>query len=60
MRTRTRQPLRGPSANDPSPANDYFRLSQPAGATVTVLLNGLTMDYDLFIYNSTTEKRLAN
>ncbi len=33
--------------------NDYFRLSLPAGATVTGLLNGLTVDYDLYIYNST-------
>ena len=34
--------------------NDYFRLSLPAGRTVTALLNGLTVDYDLYIYNSTT------
>jgi hypothetical protein len=33
-------------------ANDYFRLSLPAGATVTALLNGLTADYDLFLYNA--------
>jgi hypothetical protein len=33
-------------------ANDYFRLSLPAGKTVTALLNGLTADYDLFIYNA--------
>jgi lysyl endopeptidase len=32
--------------------NDYFRLSLPAGATVTGLLNGLTADYDLYILNS--------
>ncbi|HEV2846135.1 MAG TPA: hypothetical protein VG477_14870 [Thermoanaerobaculia bacterium] len=32
--------------------NDYFRLSLPAGATVTALLNGLTADYDLYILNS--------
>ncbi len=32
--------------------NDYFRLSLPAGATVTALLNGLSADYDLYIYNS--------
>jgi hypothetical protein len=35
-----------------SAANDYFRLSLPAGATVTALLNGLTADYDLFLYNA--------
>ncbi|HJQ40622.1 MAG TPA: pre-peptidase C-terminal domain-containing protein [Thermoanaerobaculia bacterium] len=33
-------------------ANDYFRLSLPAGATVTGLLNALTADYDLFLYNA--------
>jgi serine protease len=33
-------------------ANDYFRLSLPAGKTVTALLNGLTADYDLFLYNA--------
>jgi hypothetical protein len=33
-------------------ANDYFRLSLPAGATMTALLNGLTADYDLFVYNA--------
>jgi lysyl endopeptidase len=32
--------------------NDYFRLSLPAGQTVTALLNGLSADYDLYIYNS--------
>lgn len=35
-----------------SPANDYFRLSLPAGRTVTALLNGLTADYDVFLYNA--------
>jgi hypothetical protein len=35
-----------------SQQNDYFRLSLPAGQTVTALLNGLTADYDLYIYNS--------
>jgi len=35
-----------------SQQNDYFRLSLPAGATVTALLNGLTADYDLYIFNS--------
>ncbi len=32
--------------------NDYFRLSLPAGRTVTALLNGLTVDYDLYIYDA--------
>jgi hypothetical protein len=32
--------------------NDYFRLSLPAGRTVTALLNGITVDYDLEIYNA--------
>jgi lysyl endopeptidase len=32
--------------------NDYFRLSLPAGSTVTALLNGLTVDYDVYIYNA--------
>jgi hypothetical protein len=33
--------------------NDYFRLSLPAGKTVTALLDGLTVDYDLYIYDAT-------
>ena len=40
--------------------NDYFRLSLPAGRTVTALLNGLTVDYDLFIYNSTGGSAVAS
>jgi hypothetical protein len=32
--------------------HDYFRLSLPAGKTVTALLNGLTVDYDLEIYDA--------
>jgi hypothetical protein len=35
-----------------SQQNDFFRLSLPAGATVSALLNGLTVDYDLYIYNA--------
>ena len=35
-----------------SQQNDYFRLSLPTGKTVTALLNGLTVDYDLYIYNA--------
>ena len=33
-----------------SQQNDFFRVSLPAGATVTALLNGLSVDYDLYIY----------
>jgi lysyl endopeptidase len=40
--------------------NDYFRLSLPAGRTVTALLNGLTADYDVFIYNSTAGSAVAS
>jgi hypothetical protein len=43
--------IAGTFANETA-ANDYFRLSLPAGATVTGLLNGLTADYDLFLYNA--------
>ena len=32
--------------------HDYFRLSLPAGKRVTALLNGLTVDYDLEIYDA--------
>ncbi len=39
---------------------DFFRLSLPAGRTVTALLNGLTVDYDLYIYNSTTGSAVAS
>ncbi len=35
-----------------SQQNDYFRLSLPAGRTVTALLDGLTEDYDLYLYNA--------
>jgi hypothetical protein len=43
-----------------SQQNDYFRLSLPAGRTVTALLNGLTVDYDVYIYNSTTGAEVAS
>jgi lysyl endopeptidase len=39
--------------------NDYFRISVPAGRTVTALLNGLSVDYDLYLYNSTTGAAVA-
>jgi lysyl endopeptidase len=50
----------GTFLNDPASQNDYFRLSLPAGRTVTALLNGLTVDYDLYIYNSTTGSAVAS
>ncbi len=31
---------------------DYFRVSLPAGATVTALLDGLTVDYDMDLYDA--------
>ena len=43
-----------------SQQNDYFRLSLPAGKTVTALLNGLTVDYDVYIFNSTTGSAVAS
>ncbi|HYG65760.1 MAG TPA: pre-peptidase C-terminal domain-containing protein [Thermoanaerobaculia bacterium] len=45
--------ISGTFLNDTSTGqNDYFRLSLPAGKTVTALLNGLTVDYDVYIHNS--------
>jgi hypothetical protein len=32
--------------------NDFFRVSVPAGKTVTALLNGLSVDYDLYLYDA--------
>jgi hypothetical protein len=32
--------------------HDFFRVSLPAGRTVTALLDGLTVDYDLEIYDA--------
>jgi hypothetical protein len=52
--------ISGTFLNDASTQqNDYFRLSLPAGRTVTALLNGLSVDYDLYIYNSTTGSAVA-
>jgi serine protease len=42
-----------------SQQNDYYRLSLPAGRTATALLNGLSVDYDLYIYNSTSGSAVA-
>ncbi|HSF43516.1 MAG TPA: PPC domain-containing protein [Thermoanaerobaculia bacterium] len=45
--------ISGTFLNDASTQqHDYFRLSLPAGRTVTALLNGLTVDYDLEIYDA--------
>lgn len=45
--------ISGTFLNDSSTQrSDYFRLSLPAGRTVTALLNGLTVDYDLEIYDA--------
>ena len=47
--------ISGTFVNDPTPQQeeyDYFRVSLPAGQTVTALLNGLTVDYDLEIYDA--------
>jgi lysyl endopeptidase len=53
--------ISGTFLNDASTQkNDYFRLSLPAGRTVTALLNGLSADYDVFIYNSTTGAAVAS
>ncbi len=53
--------ISGNFTNDASSnQNDYYRLSLPAGRTVTALLNGLTVDYDLYIYNSTTAAAVAS
>jgi PKD repeat protein len=40
--------------------NDYFRMSVPNGATVTALLNGLTVDYDLYLYRSGSSTAVAS
>jgi hypothetical protein len=53
--------ISGTFLNDTSTGqHDYFRLSLPAGRTVTALLNGLSVDYDLHIYNSTTGSAVAS
>lgn len=40
--------------------NDYFRMTVPAGATITGLLNGLTVDYDLYLYRSGSSTAVAS
>jgi hypothetical protein len=47
--------ISGTFLNDSSPGPyelDYFRVSLPAGRTVTALLDGLTQDYSLEIYDA--------
>ncbi len=45
--------ISGTYLNDTSTGQyEYFRLSLPAGATVTALLNGLTVDYDMDLYDA--------
>jgi hypothetical protein len=45
--------ISGTFLNDSSTQrSDYFRLNLPAGHTVTALLDGLTVDYDLEIYDA--------
>ena len=47
--------ISGTFSNDATPLQeeyDYFRLNLPAGHTVTALLDGLTADYDLEIYDA--------
>ncbi|HEY0142348.1 MAG TPA: hypothetical protein VGF48_15725 [Thermoanaerobaculia bacterium] len=45
--------ISGTFLNDSSTQkNDFFVLSVPAGRTVTALLNGLSVDYDLYLYNA--------
>ncbi|HEX6899088.1 MAG TPA: pre-peptidase C-terminal domain-containing protein [Thermoanaerobaculia bacterium] len=53
--------ISGTFLNDTSTGQeDFFSLSLPAGRTVTALLNGLTVDYDVYIYNSTTGSAVAS
>ena len=45
--------ISGTFLNDSSTQrNDYFGLSVPAGSTVRGQLNGLTVNYDLYLYNA--------
>jgi len=39
--------------------SDYFKISLPAGKTVTALLNGLSADYDLYIYRAGSTTAVA-
>jgi hypothetical protein len=45
--------ISGTFLNDSSTQkNDYFLLSLPAGRTVTALLNGLTVNYNVYLYDA--------
>jgi Bacterial pre-peptidase C-terminal domain len=45
--------ISGTFLNDSSTQrNDYFGLSLPAGKTVTALLNGLTVNYNVYLYDA--------
>ena len=52
--TATCNQISGTYLNETS-ANDYYRLSLPAGRTVTAQLYGLSADYDLEIYHAGTK-----
>ncbi|MEO7796066.1 MAG: S8 family serine peptidase [Thermoanaerobaculia bacterium] len=41
-------------------SNDYFSMTVPAGATVTGLLNGLSVDYDLYLYRAGSTTAVAS
>ena len=41
-------------------SNDYFSMTLPAGATVTGLLNGLSVDYDLYLYRAGSTTAVAS
>jgi hypothetical protein len=41
-------------------ANDYFKMTLPAGATVTAVLNNLTVDYDLYLYRAGSSSAVAS
>ncbi len=51
--------IAGTFTNDASTRDDYFAVSVPAGRTVTGLLNGLSVDYDLYLYNSVSGSAVA-
>lgn len=64
--TSTADPLTAPCSTvagtfvGESGSNDYFSMSLPAGATVTALLNGLSVDYDLYLYRAGSTTAVAS
>lgn len=40
--------------------NDYFSMSLPAGKAVTAVLNGLSVDYDLYLYKAGSTTAVAS